>query len=90
MQEPTATSRHNNEQISNNMYAIIKLNKSSIAEDKYRIDHSNEPSRIHKSMGEAEQEANRLANKHPNSFFGIFRCEKAAVCSVNPVQFVKI
>jgi len=72
------------------MYAIIKLTKSNITEDRYRIDHLNDPSRIHKSMEEAEQEANRLANKHPNSFFGIFRCEKAAVCSVNPVQFVNI
>lgn len=90
MKEPTATIRRNNEQTNNNMYAIIRLNQSAVREDGFYIDSAHTPSRLHKTIEDAEIEAKRLAAKHPNVFFGIFHCEKAAVSTINPVQLVKL
>ena len=71
------------------MYVIIRLRKTEV-HDGYYVDSSHTPSVLHKTLQDAEIESKRLAAKHPNNYFGIFACEKAAICKVNPVEFTNL
>jgi hypothetical protein len=57
---------------------------------KYSPDNFNPPTRIHSTLIEAKNEAARLAEKHPGFRFVIFQGSEAAMCPVNPVQWIKL
>jgi hypothetical protein len=69
------------------MYIIIKLKR-----DQYNnpfIDTNSEPTRTYKEYSSANKEAERLAEKHPGSYFGIFELDTVAVSPISPVKFIE-
>jgi hypothetical protein len=67
------------------MYIIIKLKKTN-GHDWY-IENYDAPTRLHQNYLDARNEAERLAQKHPGIYFGIFEFDGAAICPIPPVQY---
>ena len=69
------------------MYIIIKLKKDQC--NNAYIDTSFLPTRTHKEYLSANKEAERLAEKNPGSYFGIFELDAVAHSPISPVKFIE-
>lgn len=76
------------------MYIIARLAPNSRidckAEQNCNLDPYNPPTVIHWSLEAAKKEAARLAKKHPDTQFMVFRAVDAVVCPVAPVMWISL
>ena len=68
------------------MYFVVKFQDK----EQRQLCWADMPTRLHKTQEEAVREAERLATKHPGNYFGVFVQEKTAICSINPVQWIRL
>lgn len=54
------------------------------------FDPYNPPTVIHWSLEAAKKEAARLAKKHPDTQFMVFRAVDAVICPVAPVMWISL
>jgi hypothetical protein len=69
------------------MYIIVRVHKNF---GKWEIVPGYPPTIIHPSYAHACEEAHRLAGAHPGVHFAVFEFDKAAVCAVTPVDWIKL
>ena len=80
-------SKHNSEQTNNKyMYIIIKLKKTQCHD--WYIENYDSPTRLHQSYLDARNEADRLAEKHPGTHFGVFEFDGASFCPIGAVKYI--
>lgn len=68
------------------MFIVVKYQ----SRDQKNISWTDVPTRVHATREDARVEAERLAKKHPDNYFGVFILENSAICSVNPVQWTSL
>jgi hypothetical protein len=69
------------------MYIIVRIHQDN---GRWKIVQGHSPSAIHPSYTNAQDEAQRLSTLNPGAYFGIFEFDKAATCSVTPVDWIKL